>query len=267
MKTITIGNTKGGTAKTTTSLNMATELGLLGHKTLLIDFDPQASLGKAVKGEQELSGFKGIEELLTNQLLNPADFITATKINNVYIIPCHAELGETALKLVMKASFYSLKDVLRKITGFDFVILDTQPSKNILMLNAFTASDYILIPTNPGVYPLMDILELEETIRSTAQNSNPNLQILGVLITMVQRGTIYKQLEEDLRDYFKDKVFKTTISRLVKSEESAVEGIGVSGIDPDCKLAHQYRALAVEILKRLCFDSAQQPRIDSAQQS
>jgi chromosome partitioning protein len=251
MTIITIGNTKGGTAKTTTALNLGTELGLAGSKVLIIDFDPQSSLGKAVKGERELVNFKGIEELLNNPALNPADFITETKISNVSIIPCHAELGEIALKLVMKASFYSLKDVLRKIIGFDFIILDTQPSKNILMLNAFTASDYILIPTNPGVYPLMDILELEETIKSTACNSNPNLQILGVLITMVQRGTIYKQLEDDLRDYFKEKVFKTTISRLVKSEESAVEGIGVSGIDPNCKLALQYKNLAGEILERL----------------
>jgi chromosome partitioning protein len=248
---ITIGNTKGGTGKTTTTLNLSTELGLAGYKVLIIDFDPQATLGKAILSEQALPEFKGIEELLNSPTLNPTDFITETKIDNVSIIPCHPELGDLALKLVMKASFYSLKDVLRKIENFDFIILDTQPSKNILMLNAFTASDFVLIPTNPGVYPLMDILELEETITSTALNSNPNLQVLGVLITMVQRATIYKQLEDDLRDYFKEKVFKTTISRLVKSEESAVEGTGVSIIDPDCKLALQYKRLTSEILERL----------------
>ena len=85
------------------------------------------------------------------------------------------------------------------------------------MLNAFTGSDFVLIPTNPSVYPLMDIVELEETIKTTAGNSNPNLSILGVLITMIQRATVYKQLENDLREYFKDKVFKTTISRAAKS--------------------------------------------------
>ena len=97
----------------------------------------------------------------------------------------------------------------------------------------------------------MDIAELEQTIKSASINSNPDLKILGVLITMVQRGTVYKQLEADLREYFKEKVFDATISRTVKSEESAVEGIGVSDLDSKCKLSAEYRALTLEILKRL----------------
>jgi len=206
-------------------------------------------------GSRELSQYQGIEELLTGAELNVYEYITPTKISTVSIIPCHAELGEAAVKLLMSASFFGMKDILRKITmiedGFDFILIDTQPSKNILMLNAFAASDYVLIPTNPGVYPLMDIVELEETICTIALNSNPNLKILGVLIAMVQRAIVYHQLEEDLRAHFKEKVFTTTISRTVKSEESAVEGIGVSKLDSKCKLAGEYRELTSEILKRL----------------
>lgn len=251
MKTIVISNTKGGTAKTTTALNLAAELSGMNKKVLLIDFDPQASLGKATLGEENLQNFKGIEELLSNGKTDPSGFIAETKIKNVYIIPCHSELNEVSLKLLMTASFFSLKDVLKKINGFDFILIDTQPSKNILMLNAFTASDYVIIPTNPSVYPLMDIVELENSIKGTALNSNPNLEILGVLITMVQRATVYKQLENDLRSYFAGKVFDTTISRAAKSEESAVEGVGVSSLDPKCKLSQEYRALTLEILNRL----------------
>lgn len=258
MKTIVVANTKGGTGKTTTCLNLATELGLAGKKVLLIDLDPQSSLSKTILTEQALPDYKGIEDLMSAREKEPGEIITQTKIKGVSIIPSHAELGEIALKLVMNASFYVLKDVIRKITstgsatgGFDYLILDTQPSKNILMLNAFSAVTHVVIPTNPGVYPLMDIVELEETIKSTALNSNPNLQIAGVLVTMMQRATIYRQLENDLREYFGDKVFKATISRLVKSEESAVEGIGVSGLDPACKLALQYRAFTQELLHRL----------------
>jgi len=269
MTIITIANTKGGTGKTTTALNLATELSRLGKKVILIDLDPQGSLSKAILGEEELLNFTGIEELLTNPKLDPVDFITETKLKDVSIIPCHSELNETAIKLLMNAGFFALKDVLKGIAGndeslyFDFILIDTQPSKNILMLNAFTASDFVLIPTNPSVYPLMDIVELEVTIKSSADNSNPALKILGVLITMVQRATVYRQLEADLREYFKDKVFKTTISRTAKSEESAVEGVGVSELDPECKLSQEYKSLTSELLKRLGIaSSSSTPRND-----
>jgi chromosome partitioning protein len=248
---ITIANTKGGTGKTTTALNLATELSKLDKKTLFVDLDPQASLSKVILGEENLMKFTGVEELLVNPKLDPIDFISETKIKNVSIIPCHSELNEVSLRLLMNASFFSLKDVLKGINEFDFILIDTQPAKNILMLNAFTGSDYVLIPTNPSVYPLMDIVELEQTIKSSSINSNPDLKILGVLITMVQRATVYKQLENDLRKYFKEKVFETTITRMAKSEESAVEGVGVSELDPKCKLSQEYKALCVEILRRL----------------
>jgi len=255
---ITIANTKGGTGKTTTALNLSTELSRFNKKTLLVDLDPQASLSKAILGEEELLNYTGIEELLIISKLDTHDFITETKIKNVSIIPCHSELNEVSLRLLMNASFFSLRDVLNEIAsiprndgGFDFILIDTQPAKNILMLNAFTASDYVLIPTNPSVYPLMDIVELEQTIKSSSINSNPDLKILGVLITMVQRATVYKQLENDLRKYFKDKVFNTTITRMAKSEESAVEGVGVSELDPKSKLSQEYKSLTLEILKRL----------------
>jgi len=251
MKIITISNTKGGTGKTTTALNLSTELSNLGYSVLLIDLDPQGSLSKSLLGEENLPKFKGIEELLSNSKLNSADYTAQTRLKNIYIIPSHSDLSETGIKLLMNAQFFTLKDILRKITIYDFILIDTQPSKNILMLNAFTCSDCVLIPTNPGVYPLMDIVELEQSIKETASNSNPNLSILGVLITMVQRATVYKQLEKDLRDYFGEKVFKTTISRAAKSEESAVEGVGVSEIDPKCKLSQEYRSLTEEILERL----------------
>ena len=105
MKTIVISNTKGGTAKTTTTLNLATELSSLDYKVLLFDLDPQASLSKATLGEENLINFKGIEDLLSNSRQDPAGFIVETKIKNVSIIPCHAELGEVSLKLLMNASF------------------------------------------------------------------------------------------------------------------------------------------------------------------
>ena len=119
------------------------------------------------------------------------------------------------------------------------------------MLNALSASNYALIPTNPGIYPLLDIQGLNETIKNTALNSNPDLQLLGIVITMSTKGTIYRQLEQDLRETFGDKVFTTVISRLVKNEESAFIGKGVSLVNPNCKLSLQYQDLTAEILHRL----------------
>lgn len=251
MTKITISNTKGGTGKTTTALNLATELSNIGYSVLLIDFDPQGSLSKSLLGEENLLKHRGIEEILSNSKQSVTDYIISTRLKDVYIIPSHSGLSEVSIKLLMNAGFFALKDVIKKIDNFDYILIDTQPSKNILMLNAFTCSDFVLIPTNPGVYPLMDIVELEQSINETAGNSNPDLKILGVLITMVQRATVYKQLEADLRDYFGDKVFKTTISRAAKSEESAVEGVGVSVIDSKCKLSQEYKRLTEEIVGRL----------------
>src|SRR4030042_551901 len=125
---ITIANTKGGTGKTTTCLNLATELSKLDKKTLLVDLDPQASLSKAILGEEELLNFTGVEEFLVNPKLEPNDFISETKIKNVSIIPCHSELDEVAVRLLMRASFFSLKEVLSVIKDFDFILIDTQPS-------------------------------------------------------------------------------------------------------------------------------------------
>lgn len=253
-KVISIANTKGGTGKTSTALNVSTELGKLGKTNLLIDFDPQASLSKTILGEQEATHLKGVENMLTERILDHTEYIVKTKIDNVSIIPGHSELEETGVKLLMTANYFALKDMLRTLVDlniYDYIIIDTQPSKNILMLNAFTASDKIIIPTNPGKYPLMDIVAFEDLIISTARNTNPDLEILGILVTMVQRATVYRQLEADLRRYFEEIVFDTTISRLAKSEESAVEGIGISELAPSCKLARQYKALTAEILERL----------------
>ena len=115
MTKITISNTKGGTGKTTTALNLATELSNLGHSVLLIDLDPQGSLSKSLLGEKESSRFRGIEDLLTFPRLEIKAFITKTKLKDVYIIPSHSELSETAIKLLMSAGFFALKDVIERL--------------------------------------------------------------------------------------------------------------------------------------------------------
>ena len=112
---ITFGSQKGGVGKTTLTLNIGYELSKMGHKVILIDLDPQASLSKNLLGENELAKYKGIEELFLNDKLTPTDFIVKTKIKNLYILPCHNELGSVSAKILLDStSFFCLKEIINK---------------------------------------------------------------------------------------------------------------------------------------------------------
>jgi chromosome partitioning protein len=250
---IALTNQKGGVGKTTLSFNISYELAKLGYKVLALDEDPQGSLSKNLLGEDELSNYKGIEELFLNDKLNPKDFIVKTKIDNLYILPCHSELSSVSAKILLDStSFFATKEILDKIEGFDFCIIDTPPSLGILTLNSFIASQKLIVPISPAFYSMLGVNDLLQSIEKAKKNLNPNLEILGVCLTMMdRRAHLSLQIEQEVREFFKDKVFNTTTSRTVKNEEAIVEGVGVSGINPDCKLAGEYKSLTLEILSRL----------------
>jgi chromosome partitioning protein len=259
-------NQKGGVGKTTLTLNIGYELAKQGFKVIVADLDPQGSLSKNLLGEDELSKYKGIEDLFLNDKLNPNDFIAKTKIDNLFILPCHSELSSVSAKILLDStSFFATKEILDKITaaphdgssdagqeGFDFCLIDTPPSLGILTLNSFIGSQKLIVPISPAFYSMLGVNDLLQSIEKARKNLNPNLEILGVCLTMMdRRANLYLQIEKEVREFFKEKVFTTTTSRTVKNEEAIVEGVGVSGINPDCKLAGEYRALTLEILSRL----------------
>jgi chromosome partitioning protein len=259
-KTIVIAsvNQKGGVGKTSLTLNLGFELARTGFKILLIDLDPQASLSKNLIGEDELQNRKGIEELFLSDKTTPSECIVSLKQDNLFILPCHNELASVSAKILLdSSSFFALKEILEKITGFDFVLIDTPPSLGILTLNSFIAAEHLVIPIAPAVYSLLAVNDLLQSIEKTKKNLNKSLDILGVVVMMIdRRATLYCQIEEQVRGFFGSKVFDSVISRTVKSEEAVTEGVGVVSLAPDSKIAGEYRSLTEEMLSRLARSAA-----------
>jgi chromosome partitioning protein len=249
---IALTNQKGGVGKTTLTLNIGYELAKQGFNVVACDLDPQASLSKNLLGEDELSKYKGIEDLFLNDKLTPDDYIVKTKIDNLSILPCRSELSSVSARILLdSASFFAVREILDKIEGYDFCLIDTPPSLGILTLNSFIASQKLIVPVSPAVYSMLGVNDLLQSIEKAKKNLNPHLEILGVCLTMMdRRANLYLQIEREVREFFGDKVFVTTTSRTVKNEEAIVEGVGVSGIDESCRLALEYKALTGEILSR-----------------
>jgi chromosome partitioning protein len=253
MKIITDANQKGGVGKTSSVINMGFEIASRGFNTLLTDVDPQASLSKNLLGEDELAKLKGIEECFLSDKVQPSECIVATKHKNLSVLPCHNELASVSAKILLdSSSFFALKEILEKISGYDFVLIDTPPSLGILTLNSFIASEHLVIPIAPAVYSLLAVNDLLQSIEKTKKNLNKSLDILGVVVMMIdRRAALYCQIEDQVRGFFGSKVFDSVISRTVKSEEAVTEGVGVGSLAPDSKIAGEYRSLTAELLSRL----------------
>jgi chromosome partitioning protein len=250
-------NQKGGVGKTSSTINMGFEIASRGYNTVLLDIDPQASLSKNLLGEDELTKLKGIEECFLSDKVQPTECIVETKHKNLSVLPCHNELASVSAKILLdSSSFFALREIIEKIEGFDFIMIDTPPSLGILTLNSFIAAEHLVIPIAPAVYSLLAVNDLLQSIEKTKKNLNPSLSILGVVVMMIdRRAALYCQIEDQVRGFFGSKVFDSVISRTVKSEEAVTEGVGVGSLAPDSKIAGEYRALVNELLARLGLSS------------
>ncbi len=256
-KVISLVNQKGGVGKTTTSINLSASLAVLGKKVLLIDLDPQGNGTTGIginKGEIENS----IYDVLTGKC-EVEEAIAASKYKRLYVIPATINLAGIDIEFMEKSNNDSsfskgsqLKNRLDKIKDqFDYIIMDCPPSLGLITTNALTASDSVIIPVQCEFFALEGIMQLLNTIMMAQKTLNPNLDIEGVLLTMLDsRTNLGFEVVEDIRKYFKERVYNTIIPRLVRLTEAPSHGKPIVAYDPKSKGTEAYLNLAKEVIER-----------------
>lgn len=250
-KTIAIANQKGGVAKTTTAINVAACMANLGKKILLVDTDPQGNTTSGV-GINKLGTGKCIYDCLINGL-QVVDIVQPTQIEKLTLLPATMQLAGAEVELVSAISReMKLKKALAVIKeDYDYIIIDCPPSLGLLTLNAMTAADSILIPIQCEYYALEGLSQLMNTIALVKKHLNPHLEIEGAVLTMFDaRTNLSIQVVDEVKEFFKEKVFRSIIPRNVRLSEAPSYGLPIILYDSKSKGAEQYVELAKEVIGR-----------------
>ncbi len=248
-KVISVANQKGGVGKTTTTINLSTMLAKKGKKVLLIDADPQGNATSGVGAEKEVE-FSTYDILVGDAEME--EVVEKTVIKNLLVCPSNINLAGAEVELVsMMSREQRLKEKLENIKDkFDYILIDCPPSLGLITLNAFTASDSVLIPVQCEYYALEGLGQLLNTINLVKKHLNKNIEIEGALLTMYDaRTNLSNQVVKEVKKYFNDKVYKTVIPRNVRLSEAPSYGMPITEYDPKSKGAKMYEKFTKEFLK------------------
>jgi len=252
MKTICIFNQKGGVGKTTTNINLCAYLAMEGYKVLTIDIDPQGNTTSGL-GLDKNNLDSSIYDVLISDTPIKESILRSDLVQNLFISPSTMELAGAEVELINKNNRENIiKDKLEEVKeDYDYVFIDCPPSLGVLTINALTCADSVLIPIQCEFYALEGVSQLINTIQLVKRSLNKNLEIEGVVMTMFDyRTNLSNEVLREIQKYFKDKVYKTTISRNVRLAEAPSFGLPIMLYDEKCKGAEAYVKLTKEFLKR-----------------